>query len=141
MPGKLMNLVLGLIGAAVGAVLGYFAFAWILYYHFYGLILPGAFMGLGAGLLGRRPSRLRGIVVGLAAVPFSLFCHWSQVKFVNDPSLKFFVAHLGDLGPVTWGMTVLGAIFAYWWGGDAFGPLEARPGPPPVRKASEPVAE
>ena len=48
--------VLGLIGAVVGGVLGYYTFQWIFYHGFYGMMIPGAFVGLGCGLLAQHPS-------------------------------------------------------------------------------------
>ena len=44
--------VLGLVGAIVGGVLGFYTFGWLLSYGFYGLMIPGAFLGLGCSLLG-----------------------------------------------------------------------------------------
>ena len=68
--------VLGLIGAVTGGVLGYYTFMWICHQGFYGLMIPGALLGLGCGLL--EPARLalpRG-GLALAAWPSGLYTEW-----------------------------------------------------------------
>ena len=47
----LISNVLGLVGAIAGGVLGFYTFRWLLGQGFYGLIIPGAFLGLGCSLL------------------------------------------------------------------------------------------
>ena len=52
MPRHLISNLLGLVGAIIGGVLGFYTFGWLFYYGFYGLMIPGAFLGLGCSLLG-----------------------------------------------------------------------------------------
>ena len=59
--------ILGLIGAAVGGVLGYYIFMWIFYQGFYGLMIPAHFVGLGCSLLSQHRSQVRGVLCGVAA--------------------------------------------------------------------------
>ena len=41
-----------------------------------GLMIPGAFLGLGCSLLARHPSIVRGVFCGIAALGLSLFTEW-----------------------------------------------------------------
>ena len=59
----LISNLLGLVGAAIGGVLGFYTFGWLEDHGFYGLAIPGAFLGLGCGLLAQHRSRPRGIAV------------------------------------------------------------------------------
>ncbi len=61
---------LGLIGAVIGGALGYYIFMWIVDQGFYGLMIPGALLGLGCSLLSQHRSHFRGVIcaaAGLAA--------------------------------------------------------------------------
>ena len=51
---------LGFIGAVVGGVLGYYTFLWIVDQGFYGMMIPGALLGLGCGLLSQHASHSEG---------------------------------------------------------------------------------
>ena len=61
-------------------------------------------MGIGFALLG----------VG-AWVLLGLFTEWRLRPFVADPSLDYFLHHLGQLTPVTIGLVALGAVIAYFF--------------------------
>jgi membrane protein YqaA with SNARE-associated domain len=110
---------LGVIGGVVGGYVGYWLFVWITRQGFYALVVPGALLGLGCGLLARHPSTLRGVVCGAAAVALALFTEWSMFPFNADPSVSYFLAHVGSLKPVTLLMIGLGGVAAYWLGKDA----------------------
>jgi hypothetical protein len=128
MPGKAVSMVLGLVGAAIGGGLGYLAFKWLASYNLYGLVLPGALLGLGAGLLSGRPSTIRGIICGVLAVLLGLLSEALVFPFVADNSLPYFASHLHQLKPPTWLMIAVGAIIAYWWGRERIpGIWRARP--------------
>lgn len=105
----------GVVGAALGAVLGYFGFLWIAQQGFYALALPGALMGLGCGLLARRRSMPLAVACGLLAVIVGLFCEWRFAPFTKDVSLGFFLTHLHQLRPLTLIMLVLGGVFGFWF--------------------------
>jgi len=111
--------ILGLIGAAVGGVLGYYTFQWIFYHGFYGMMIPGAFVGLGCGLLAQHPSQVRGAICGLAALGVGLFTEWSFFPFRDDKSPAYFLKNVTALSPVTLAMIAAGAFFAYWLGRDS----------------------
>lgn len=121
-----------LVGAALGGYAGYRIFVWLLNHGLYGLVIPGALLGLGCGLFSRYPSRVRGIVCAVAAVATGLLSEWCERAFQADPSLSFFLTHLNHLDALPWtlGMIVLGALMAYWWGGDAI-PAPWMPRKPP----------
>jgi len=115
----LISNLLGLIGAAIGGVLGFYTFGWLEHHGFYGLAIPGAFLGLGCGLLAQHRSRARGILCAVAALGLSLFTEWKFHYFLEDNSFTFMLTHLKDKSPVTWLMTAIGTIVAYWVGQDA----------------------
>jgi hypothetical protein len=110
--------VLGLLGAAAGGVLGYYIFMWIVKQGFYGLMIPGAILGLGCGLLSQHPSIYRGVVCAAAAIMLGLYAEWRFAPFKADDSFQYLIGHAADLKPVTQLMIILGACFAYWLGKD-----------------------
>ena len=122
---------LGLVGAIIGGVLGFYTFAWLEDKGFYGLAIPGAFLGLGCGLLSRHNSIARGLLCGAAALGLSLFTEWKFHHFLVDNSFSYMVNHLYEKGPVTLLMIGLGTVIAFWVGKDGgFRRLpEARSGP------------
>ena len=131
---------LGLIGAAAGGVLGFYTFKWLEDHGFYGLAIPGAFLGLGCGLLAQHRSWERGIVCAVAALGLSLFTEWKFHYFLDDESFTYMVAHLSAKGPVTLLMIAIGTLIAFWVGQDAgFRLLPwSRPGKPLAPKPPGP---
>jgi len=119
MPRHLISNLLGLIGAIVGSVLGFYTFGWLLEHGFLGLMIPGALLGLGCSVLARHPSTVRGVFCGIAALGLSLFADWKFEPFNADGSLRFFLSHVMDLGPVRLLMIGIGSLIAYWMGKDA----------------------
>jgi len=111
--------VLGLIGAAVGGVLGYYIFLWILGQGFYGLMIPGALLGLGCGLVSLHASQLRGVLCGAAGLVLGMYAEWNYRTFIADGSFAYMVTHIHEKPPLTLVMLALGAFFAYWLGRDA----------------------
>jgi hypothetical protein len=110
--------ILGLIGAVAGGVLGYYIFLWILDQGFYGLMIPGALLGLGCGLLSRHASQLRGVLCGAAGLVLGMYAEWSYRVFKPDGSFGYLVTHIYQKRPLTLVMLALGALFAYWLGKD-----------------------
>jgi hypothetical protein len=108
------NLLLGLAGALAGGAVGYIAFIWIARQGFYALMLPGAAAGLGASLLVRDRSVLRGVLCGLFALGLGLFAEWRFAPFIKDPGFGYFLAHIADLQPITLLMITAGGVFGYW---------------------------
>jgi hypothetical protein len=130
MPRYLVSHLLGLVGAVLGGVLGFYVFGWLYYYNFYGLMIPGAFLGGGCGLLARHASNERGILCGVAAAVLELYTEWRFFPFKDDKSLAYFIRNVSDLTPVTWLMVIIGAFIAYWLGREAgFGRSWSATGP------------
>ena len=109
---------LGLVGAIVGGVLGFYTFAWLEDKGFYGLAIPGAFLGLGCGMLSQHSSIPRGLLCGAGALGLSLFTEWKFHHFLVDNSFSYMVNHISEKGPVTLLMIALGTIIAFWVGKD-----------------------
>jgi hypothetical protein len=100
-------------GALAGGILGYFAFFWIAIQGFYALILPGALLGLGAGIAKNR-SVLLAVACGLAAVALGLFTEWRFAPFVKDNSFSYFLIHALELKPLTLLMIGVGGLIGFW---------------------------
>lgn len=116
MSAKHVNWPLGIIGGVAGAAAGYFLFRLLAQQGLYGMVVPGAMLGLGCGLLSGGRSGALGILCGFLAVPLGLFTEWKCFPFATDESLGFFLAHLGHLHGMTLVMIALGAVFAFWFG-------------------------
>jgi hypothetical protein len=115
---RIASNLLGLAGAAAGAILGYYTFRWIYHHGFYGMMIPGAMLGLGCGFLARHPSTMRGVACAIAALGLGVFVEWSFFPFVDDPGFRFFVSNLSQLNTITIVMIVAGGFFAYLFGKD-----------------------
>jgi hypothetical protein len=141
MPRHLISNLLGLVGAIVGGVLGFYTFGWLVGHGFYGLMIPGAFLGLGCGLSAQHPSLPRGILCGVAAVFLALFTEWwyfTHAAF-EDSSFSYLLTHFTSLGSVTLLMTGIGALIAFWVAKDAgfrWMPEGRRPAPDQAGKGS-----
>jgi hypothetical protein len=107
------NALLVLGGAAIGGVLGYFAFFWIANQGLYGMIIPGGLLGLGAGIAKNR-SIIVAVVCGVLAIGLGLFTEWQFAPFKKDDSLGYFLAHVHELKPITLIMIAVGAAIAFW---------------------------
>jgi hypothetical protein len=113
---KSFNLQLGLVGALGGVVVGYFAFFLLARLGFYGLVLPGALLGIGCGALSGGKANLLGIACGLLAVLAGVFTEWRFAPFNKDDSFAYFVTHVGDLGTLTLASIAAGGLFGFWFG-------------------------
>lgn len=105
--------VLALAGAVIGGALGYFLFFVLVRQGFYALILPGAFVGLGAGIF-RNRSLAACIACGILALAIGLFTEWKFAPFIKDPSLGYFLTHVHELRPMTLIMIAVGAGTGFW---------------------------
>jgi hypothetical protein len=106
----------GMAGAAIGGVLGWFAFAWLVSQGFYALILPGALVGVVCGLLSGGASLVSAILCTVIAVVLMLVLEWKHMPFIADDSFGYFLTHLHELRGLTWLMLVFGAVCAFWFG-------------------------
>jgi hypothetical protein len=110
------HVVRAVLGGAVGAIVGYAMYAWLVGQGFYALAIPGAALGLGCGLTTRRSSLPTGLACGVLGVLLGLFSEWLNFPFVKDDSVSYFISHASELKPVTWIMIAAGGIFAAYFG-------------------------
>jgi hypothetical protein len=114
MSDKTRNLLLGLLGALVGGVLGYFGFVWALHRGYYAMMLPGGLVGVGGGLLVKDRSVVRAAICGVFAAGLGLFAEWYNRPFTADQSLGYFLTHLHQLNGLTLIMFAVGTALAAW---------------------------
>ena len=107
-----INVVRGLVGAALGAVAGYFLFGWLLQRGLYAGIGPGALLGLGCGLCIRKRNIALALFCGVAALCLGIFVEWHYLPFAADDSVQFFVKHLSSRH---WVMLGLGGLAGFWF--------------------------
>ena len=120
----MVNVGLGLAGAATGGVLGYLAFGWLAAQGFYALALPGVLLGLGAGVLAKRKSMPLAVACGFLALGLGVFAEWKHFPFAKDDSLAYFLTHLPDLRPLTLILIGLGGFGGFWFARPAPGPRQ-----------------
>ena len=116
---RLVSTGLGVVGALAGGALGYFGFAWADARGYYWMILPGAMLGFGCGLLSRHASVARGVACGVAALALGLYTEWRFHPFRDDESFPYLLTHVHQFNGVTMLMLALGTVFAFWLGKDA----------------------
>jgi len=114
---RIASHLLGLVGATLGAILGYYTFRWIYHHGFYGMMIPGAMLGLGCGSLARHPSTIRGGACAAAALALGLFAEWS-VSYGGRLSLGEFSSEISQPDLIAILMIAAGAYFAYLFGKD-----------------------
>jgi hypothetical protein len=107
------NIILPLIGAVVGGIIGYFGFRWIAQHGFYALVLPGGLVGIGAGFFQNKSIPVC-VACGLLALAVGIFSEWQFAPFIHDASFGYFVTHLHQLSPVTLFMIAVGTIIGFW---------------------------
>lgn len=113
---KIVPLIRGLCGAAVGGLIGYYVFDWILDQGFYAMVLSGALLGVGFGLASREISVINGVVSGGLALGLGLFVEWKNFPFIKDESIGYFLSHVHQLKPITLIMIGLGVFIAFMAG-------------------------
>jgi hypothetical protein len=114
----LIEFVPGLVGGVVGGVVGYFVFAWLIQYGLWAPVIPGAFAGLGCGLLARTDSNARGGLCALVALAIGVVSEWKLLSppFQTDGSLPDYLKQIHQLPPPTLFMLALGGFLGFWWG-------------------------
>jgi hypothetical protein len=105
----------GLLGAALGGALGYFAFVWLARQGFYALALPGALLGIGCALLSKHRSHVLAAVCGIGAIALGIFSEWRLSPFIKDDSFLYFLSHLHQLRPITLIMILVGGVLGFWF--------------------------
>lgn len=112
----MIDAALGIVGGTVGGLLGQWAFFWIAGQGFYALVLPGAMVGFGCGLVLQRRSIPVMVICGLGGLFLGILTEWKFAPFVKDQSLGYFLTHLHDLKPITLVMILLGGLLAAFLG-------------------------
>jgi hypothetical protein len=113
----LISNLLGLIGAALGGVAGFYTYRWVLSYNLIGGMIPGAFLGLGCSLLARHPSVARGVVCGVAGLLLGFFTDW----YTNLTQQTFweYLLDMKSINRVILLTIAIGTLIAFWLGKDA----------------------
>jgi hypothetical protein len=111
-----INWLLGIIGGAIGGVLGYYAFFFMVRQALYPMVLPGALVGLGCGALLGTKSNTMGIVCGLCALMLGLFIEWQFAPFGTDRSFGYFITHIHQRRSMTHILIVVGALLGFAFG-------------------------
>ena len=110
------NVIISLFGAIVGGTLGYYLFFFIARQGLYALVLPGALLGLGCGLLLRKKSVVIGVICGFSALLLGLVIEWRFAPFIRDGSFNYFITHVHKLRSMTLFMIAVGAVMGFWLG-------------------------
>jgi hypothetical protein len=108
---------LGLIGAALGGVAGFYTYRWVLNHGLIGGMIPGAFLGLGCSLLARHPSVSRGVVCGVAGLVLGFFTDW--YTNVTQQTFWEYLLDVKSINPVILLTIAIGTFIAFWLGKDA----------------------
>jgi hypothetical protein len=110
------NWLRGIAGAVIGGALGYAVFFALARQGFYAMVLPGALLGLGCGLLSGTKSMSLGVVCAVLGLALGIYTEWRFAPFKADDSLTFFITHLFDLNNIKLIMIAVGALAAGWFG-------------------------
>ncbi len=108
----------GLVGGIVGGLAGYLVFRLLSSRGMFGYAIPGALVGLGAGLAAGGRSQSLGILCAIAGLGLTIVAEWASAPFEADRSLSYFVTHLPQLDNLSVKLTIsaVGAGLAYWLG-------------------------
>jgi hypothetical protein len=129
---RVVDGILATAGGVAGAFAGYQIFFWLVGQGYYGMMIPGAMLGLGCGLLARESSQVRGLICAVTGVVLGVYTEWQFAPFKADGSLSYLVMHLHQIVPIHLIMILLGAVFAYWLGKDGgLGRIVPRKAPSP----------
>ena len=112
---KILGVVLGLVGAIIGGAVGVALVYWLRNQGFYAMMIPGAFVGLGAHVASPYPSNLRGAILGVAGLFVGVVTEWA-VFWSGDPKFTVFLQEFPKQPTITFLMIGAGAIMAYWFG-------------------------
>jgi hypothetical protein len=104
----------GMAGAVVGGLIGWGAFHLLIGQGLYGLVLPGALIGLVCGAVSGGVSNINAALCAVGALVVGVLLEWAY--FHADKNLGDFLRDLGDLPGITWLMIAAGALFAGWFG-------------------------
>ena len=100
-------------GALIGGLIGHIGFGWLTAQGYYGMVLPGGLLGLGAGI-SRCRFRWPAVVCGVLAFALSLLTEWRFFPFIVDDSLSYFVQHIHKVEIVHLLMIAAGTAIGFW---------------------------
>jgi hypothetical protein len=100
-------------GAVLGGILGFYAFFWVAEHGYYGMVLPGGLLGIGAAF-GRTKSIWVPVGCATAALALGLFTEWRFQLMGREIPLGDFVRHVFDLNSVHLLMIALGGALGFW---------------------------
>jgi len=120
---------LGLLGAILGGLAGYFAFMLAKDEGFYAPVLAGGLVGVGCGMLSRHHSILRCVLCGIAGILLGYYCDFRITLMPHYDSFAAYLAALSKHGAFTNIRVILGGLVAYWFGQSNW--TEPRRGPAP----------
>lgn len=112
---RILSFALGGIGAIAGSLIGPQVFVWIAKQGFYAVALPGAFVGVGAGIAIRHRSHVFAAVCGIFAAFICVYSDWKIRPFIADDSFAYFLRSIGKLSPIIKIMILLGGALGYWF--------------------------
>ena len=75
---------LGILGAVLGAVVGFFLFQFLIRRGLYFIVLPGALVGFGCGLAARNRSFVLAFIAFAIAIPATIFCECKSDAYLCD---------------------------------------------------------
>jgi hypothetical protein len=130
----LISNLLGLVGAALGGVAGFYVYRWILNQGFIGGMIPGAFLGLGCSLLARHPSIARGVVCGVAGLSLGFFTDWYTT--ITQQTFWEYLLDMKSINQVILLTIALGTFIAFWLGKDAGLAGRSRPAVAPTGQSA-----
>ena len=106
----------GIVGAATGGAIGFYAFKWLLTQGYYGLALPAILLAIGFAICARRTMLSGGLFCAIAGLMLMIFSEWNTSPFIKDESLGYFVNNLAQLQSVTLIFMAVGTAAAFWFG-------------------------
>lgn len=109
-----LGFIRGLIGAAVGGAIGYFAFYGLHSNGWYAGVLPGVLVGLGFGFFSGQRSLIYGFLCALMALALGLFVEWKF--FAKKQDLLQIITHIQDIKSRHLIDIGLGSLFSLWFG-------------------------
>jgi hypothetical protein len=107
----------GIVGALLGAAVGYVAFFTLLNRAgLYAMVLPGALIGIGRVMGSKTKSIPLGIVCGVAAVVLSLYLEWRVTPLPEGATFIEFLQRLPDRPFRSQASLIAGPLMALWFG-------------------------
>jgi hypothetical protein len=105
-----LELALAVAFGVIGGAVGHFLFLWIIRQGYSALVLPGALVGIGAGIIMKARSVPLMVICGFIGLFAGIFSEWRGFPFRADQSFPYFLRHLQDLSPITLLMLALGTF-------------------------------